>query len=218
MVMGGGSGCPEWIPCSLTFKYTWKLVKPNSGRSAGAEVYFCQSHGPEEKVMGSCSSAPSVLRVSVVLGQRVCLGVVPYLHLVPDDPYAYKPYLAAAAAKSLQSCPTLWPHRWHPTRLCHPWDSPGKNTGVGCHFLLQCMKVKSESEVAQLCPTLSDPMDCSPPGSSIRGILQARALEWGAITFSETLCRVVFELLLGLSGRRQAQECLTLLSHSLPLP
>ena len=80
------------------------------------------------------------------------------------------------------------------------------------------MKVKSESEVAQLCPTLSDPMDCSPPGSSIRGILQARALEWGAITFSETLCRVVFELLLGLSGRRQAQECLTLLSHSLPLP
>ena len=62
-----------------------------------------------------------------------------------------------------------------------PWDAPGKNTGVGCHFLLQCMKVKSESEVAQSCPTLSDPMDCSPPGSSVHGIFQARVLEWGAM-------------------------------------
>ena len=70
------------------------------------------------------------------------------------------------------------------TKLCRPWDSPGKNTGVGCHFLLQCMKVKSESEVAQSCPTLSDPMDCSLPGSSIHGIFQARVLEWGAIAFS----------------------------------
>ena len=75
-------------------------------------------------------------------------------------------------------------HRWQPTRLCRPWDSPGKNTEVGCHFLLQCMKVKSESEVAQSCPTLSDPMDCSPPGSSVHGIFQARVLEWGAIAFS----------------------------------
>ena len=66
-----------------------------------------------------------------------------------------------------------------------PWDSPGKNTGVGCHFLLQCMKVKSESEVAQSCPTLSNPMDCSLPGSSIHGIFQARVLEWGAIAFSK---------------------------------
>ena len=73
------------------------------------------------------------------------------------------------------------PPRWQPTRLPRPWDSPGKNTGVGCHFLLQCMKVKSESEVAQLCLTLSDPMDCSLPGSSIHGIFQARVLEWGAI-------------------------------------
>ena len=86
---------------------------------------------------------------------------------------------------SLQSCPTLWPYRRQPTRLPHPWDSPGKNTGVGCHFLLQCMKVKSESEVAQSCLTLLDPMDCSPPGSSIHGIFQARVLEWGAITFSD---------------------------------
>ena len=88
-------------------------------------------------------------------------------------------------AKSLQSCPTL----------CDPTDdtpqaspslgfSKGKNTGVGCHFLLQCMEVKSESEVTQLCPTPRDPMDCSPPGSSIHGIFQARVLEWGAIAFS----------------------------------
>ena len=70
-------------------------------------------------------------------------------------------------------------------RIPHPWDSPGKNTGVGCHFLLQCMKVESESEVAQLYPTLSDPMDCSLPGSSIHEILQARVLEWGAIAFSD---------------------------------
>ena len=73
------------------------------------------------------------------------------------------------------------PHRQQPTRLPRPWDSPGKNTGVGCHFLLQCMKVKSESEVAQSYSTLSDPMDCSPPGSSVHGIFQARVLVWGAI-------------------------------------
>ena len=79
------------------------------------------------------------------------------------------------------------PHRRQPTRLPRPWDSPGKNTGVGFHFLLQCMKVKSESEVAQSCPTLSDRMDCSLPGSSIHGICQARVLEWGAIAFSALL-------------------------------
>ena len=78
------------------------------------------------------------------------------------------------------------PHRRQPTRLPHlAWDSPGKNTGVGCHFLLQCMKVKSESEGAQSCLTLSDPMGCSLPGSSIHGIFQARVLEWGAIAFSD---------------------------------
>ena len=79
----------------------------------------------------------------------------------------------AAAAKPLQSCLTLWPHRRQPTRLPRPWDSPGKNTGVGCHFLLQCVKVKSESEVVQSCPTLSDPMDHSLPSSSIHGIFHA---------------------------------------------
>ena len=85
------------------------------------------------------------------------------------------------------------PHRRQPIRLPHPWDSPGKNNGVGCHFLLQCMKVKSESEVAQSYPTLSDPMDCSLPGSSIHGIFQARVLEWGAIAFSLKLWNFLSE-------------------------
>ena len=92
---------------------------------------------------------------------------------------------AATAAKLLQSCPTLQPHRRQPTRLHRPWDYPSKNTAVGCHFLLQCMKVKTEREVAQSCLTLSDPMDCSLPGSSVNGILQARVLEWVAIAFSK---------------------------------
>ena len=87
-------------------------------------------------------------------------------------------YVASAVSDSVR------PQRWQPTRLPHPWDSPGKNTGVGCHFLLQCTKVKSESKVAQSCPTLSDPMDCSPLGSSAHGIFQARVLEWGATAFS----------------------------------
>ena len=80
---------------------------------------------------------------------------------------------------------SVWPHRRQPTMLPSPWDSLGKNTGVDCHFLLQYMKVKSESEVAQSCPTLRDPMDCSLPGSSFHGIFQARVLEWGAMAFSK---------------------------------
>ena len=76
---------------------------------------------------------------------------------------------------------TVRPHRRQPTRLPRPWDSPGKNTGVGCRFLLQCMKVKSESEVVQSCLTLSDPMDFGLPGFSVHGIFQTRVLEWGAI-------------------------------------
>ena len=87
-------------------------------------------------------------------------------------------YVASVVSDSVQ------PHRRQPARLPRPWDSPGKNTGVGCHFLLQCMKVKSESEIVQSCPTLSDPVDCSLPGSSIHGIFQARGLERGAIAFS----------------------------------
>ena len=84
------------------------------------------------------------------------------------------------------------PQRRQPTRLPRPWDSPGKNTGVGCHFLLQSMKVKSESEVSQSCPTFRDPMDCSLPGSSIHGIFPARVLEWGAIAFSDYKAKVFY--------------------------
>ena len=97
------------------------------------------------------------------------------------------------------------PHRRQPTRLPRPWDSLGKNTGVGCHFLLQCMKVKSQSEVAQSCPTLSDPMDCSLPGSSVHGIFQARVLEWGAIASSNHLmnaCYISDGLPWWLSGKK----------------
>ena len=82
---------------------------------------------------------------------------------------------------------SVQPHGLQPTRLPRPWDSSGKTTGVGCHFLLQRIKEKSESEVAQSCLTPSDPMDCSPPGSSVHGIFQARVLEWGAIAFSKML-------------------------------
>ena len=94
------------------------------------------------------------------------------------------------------------PHRQQPTRLPHPWDSPGKNTGVGCHFLLQCRKVKSENEVAQLCPTLSDPMVHSLPGSSVHGIFQARTLEWVAIAFSDDKPAA--------AAAKSLQSCLTL--------
>ena len=88
---------------------------------------------------------------------------------------------------------SVQPHRLQPTRIPCPWDSPGKSTGVGCHCLLQCMKVKSE--VAQSCPTPSDPMDCGPPGSSIHGIFQARVLEWGAIAFwMSCICTVSYYL------------------------
>ena len=79
---------------------------------------------------------------------------------------------------------SVLPHRRRPTWLPRPWDPPGMNTGVGCHFLLQCMKVKSESDVAQSCLTLCDPVDCSLPGSSVHWIFQARVLEWVAIAFS----------------------------------
>ena len=105
----------------------------------------------------------------------------------------YKPEGGGAKLPKLRCCScevasvvsgSVPPQRRQPTRLPRPWDSPGKNAGVGCHFLLQCMKAKRESEVAQSCPTLHDPMDCSPPGSSVHGIFQARGLEWGAIAFS----------------------------------
>ena len=91
---------------------------------------------------------------------------------------------------------SLWSQRRQPTRLRHPWDSPGKNTGEGCHFLLQCMKVKSEREVIQSCPALSDPMDCSLPGSSVHGIFPARVLEWVSWIFSYTSWPTVINTML----------------------
>ena len=91
-------------------------------------------------------------------------------------------------AKSLQSCLTLWDNiDGSPPGSPVPGILQAKNTGVGCHFLLQCMKVKSESEVAQSCPNLCDPMHCSLPGSSVHEIFQARVLEWGATAFSPIL-------------------------------
>ena len=116
---------------------------------------------------------------------------------------------AAAASKSLQSCLTVRPHRQHPTRLPRPWDSPGKNTGVGCHFLLQCMKVKSESKVAQSCLTLWDPTDSSPPGSPVPGIFQARVLEWGAIAFSDLLTSYTYIQIFVLSWFSLGKLCVS---------
>ena len=113
---------------------------------------------------------------------------------------------------------SVWPHRRQPNRLPCPWDSPGKNTGVGCHFLLQRMKVKSESEVAQLCPTLRDPMDCSLPGSSIHGIFQARVLEWGAIAFSVIACLTMCNVYGGNHNEKLVTTWVTLMTcRTLPL-
>ena len=111
---------------------------------------------------------------------------LPTLHLPTITRFIPKStgLLFKEAAKSHQSCPTLCDPIDSSPPGSHPWDSPGKNTGVGCHFLLQCKKVKSESEVAQSCATLRDPMDCSLPGSFVHGISQARVLEWVAIAFS----------------------------------
>ena len=118
---------------------------------------------------------------------------------------------------------SVLPHRQQPTRLPRPWDSPGKNTGVGCHFLLQCMKVKSESEVAQLCPTLSDPMDCSLSGSSVHGIFQDRYDSW-TIKKAECQRTDAFELwcwrrLLRVpwTARRSKQSILKEISPDYPL-
>ena len=102
--------------------------------------------------------------------------------LVREDPTYCCCCIASVVSDSVR------PHRRQPTGLPHPWDSPGKNTEMGCHFLLQCINVKRDSEVAQSWPTLSDPMDCSLLGSSVHGSFQARVLEWGAIAFSDPTC------------------------------
>ena len=139
--------------------------------------------------MYTCTYVKLTLYIHINILTCLCIYTVIYyiiyrLCYVTLFHYAF-PYIDAAAAKSLQSCLTVRPHRWQPTRLPCSWDSPSKNTGVGCHFLLQCLKVKSESEVAQSWPTLCDPTDYSLPGSTIHGIFQARILEWVAISFSK---------------------------------
>ena len=123
-------------------------------------------------------------------GQRSLVGYSPWVHkeqtplsIVQGNNSARSCCCCVAAGVS----DSVRPQRRQPARLPRPRDSPGKNTGVGCHCLLQCMKAKSESEVAQSCPTLSDPLGCSPPGSSVHGIFQARVPEWGAIAFSNRL-------------------------------
>ena len=120
-----------------------------------------------------------------LVSQSAHLEVIQLANIKPSEGLVRETiFIKAAAAVTSVVSDSVRPHRRQPTRLPCPWGSPGKNTGVGCHFLLQRMKVKSESEVAQLCLTLGDPMDCSLPGSSIHGIFQARVLEWGASAFS----------------------------------
>ena len=121
------------------------------------------------------------------IGQKSCFAQLLTLVNFPPAIAAQRVCCCCCWVTSVVS-DSVRPHRRQPTRLCRPWDSPGKNTGVGYHFLLQYMKGKSESEVTQSCPTLSDPVDCSLPGSSIHGIFQARVLEWDAIAFSELTC------------------------------
>ena len=133
------------------------------------------------------------------IGDIVFLAVIWYVKQTNLKNYVflYELLQPSQASENFCFCCCYWvasvvsdsvrPHRRQPTRLHCRWGSPGKNTGVGCYFLLQCMKVKSESEVAQSCPTPSDPMDCSLPGSSILGIFQARVLVWVAIAFSRKL-------------------------------
>ena len=110
---------------------------------------------------------------------------------------------------------SVQPHRRQPIRLPRPWDSPGKNTGVGCHFPLQCMKMKSESEVTQSCLTPSNPMDCSPPASSVHGIFQARVLERGAIAFSYATFKVFATLKKSLTYEADRLDRSLKLTHSI---
>ena len=145
----------------------------------GGEVIGSQHHQP---------SGSNLFGISVLLGRIQLTSPIQckfqYLQNSSKDTaqsIIYSPCCYSQVPSVMSA--SMRPHRRQPTRLPHPQDSPGKNTGVGCHFLLQSLKVKNESEVAQSHPTLSYPMDCSLPGSSLHGIFQARVLEWGAIAF-----------------------------------
>ena len=180
--------------CFLKFTYVHGMRKCSSFVLLHVAIQFSQHHWLKELSLPLCIFCLLHCRlidcmcVDLFLGSLFC-SIDLCVWFVPVrcyfDYYSFCSIVssaAAAAVKSLQSCPTLCdPIDGSPPGFPRPWDSLGKNTGVGCHFLLQRMKVKSESEVIQSCPTLSDPMDWSPPGSSINGIFQARVLEWGAI-------------------------------------
>ena len=118
----------------------------------------------------------------MVIGRFRDLGIT--VVNLPNDLWMWHSSCTCCCSITSVVSESVWPHGRQPTRLPRSWDSPGKNPGVGYHFLLQCMKVKSESEATQSCQTLSDPKDCSLLGSSVHGIFQARVLEWGAIAFS----------------------------------
>ena len=135
------------------------------------------------KRLSSSSSNDSV-------SKEHCPTVLHFLSFHQVVPVVKNPSANAGGIRDTGSIPWVGKISFRRAWLHHPWDSPGKNTGVGCHFLLQCMKVKRESEVTQSCPTLRDAMDCSPPGSSVYGIFQAGVLEWGATAFSN-YCTVI---------------------------
>ena len=182
------------------YQFNWKILKVWQHWVLGSLKLWKTSMDKFYKIVHSCTLWPSISTPKMVLRSQCAKKYRWHVKSIPNGSlqsgrgwinklsstalirmiHCY----AAAAAKLLQLCLTLRRDRQQPIRLRRPWDSPGKNTGVGCHFLLQCMKVKNESEATQLCPTLSDPMDYSLPGSCVHGIFQTRVLEWVAIAFS----------------------------------
>ena len=186
LLQGTGGYHYYHLPCGHQLATFRNKVCINSSRSLSTPT----CHSPSEET--AWVRSPGDIYITVKTTETLTL-----LKCYQELSFAVKEsnlsHPAAATAKSLQSCPTLQPHRQQPTRLPCPWDSPGKNTAVGCHFFLQCMKVKSESDVTRLYPTPSDPMDCSPPGPSVHGIFQARVLEWVATAFP-TLPSCIFSL------------------------
>ena len=160
-------------PCALLLSHIQLFAALPNCSPPGCSVYGISQPRILERVAISYSRGSTLPKYQICI---FCIGRQVLYH---------KCHLGSPNDYMLLVLLLVRPHRRQPTRLPRPWGSPGKNTGVGCHFLLQCMKVKSESEVAQSCPTPSDTMDCSLPGSSVHGIFQARVLEWGAIAFSQ---------------------------------
>ena len=179
--------CPWDSPGKNTEGLIWMKVKACSVNllswSSALTVLSCSSGQEKEQGSDVPDWTPgSSFRSSETLHQLLNVSEFQFLNLSNSVNKSLLLLLLLSCFSRVWLCVTP---KMAATKLPHPWDSPGKNTGVGCHFLLQCMKVKSGSEAAQSCLTLSDPIDCSPPGSSVHGIFQARVLEWGAIAFSE---------------------------------